>query len=292
MYRGRFAPSPTGLLHFGSLVTALASWLRARSCGGRWLVRIEDVDRTREVPKAAIQIQRSLRSFGLESDEPVVYQSQRLALYDAALAHLKTVGLAYPCWCSRSQLEPVQGIHPAECVSTPTARDPAWRVRVAGNVSFHDALQGTFTQDLAREVGDFVLLRADGVYSYQLAVVVDDAAQGVNEIVRGADLIDSTPRQILLQRLLGYTLPAYVHLPLVLGTNGRKLSKHESALPVDVRDPLPVLRAALDFLGQPKTTAVNLSALLQQAVEHFQLSEVAPAPPPIGPIAAAQKDVC
>jgi glutamyl-Q tRNA(Asp) synthetase len=291
--RGRFAPSPTGRLHFGSLVAALGSWLFARAAGGRWIVRIEDVDREREVPGAAGAILATLDAFGLESDEPVVRQSERGHLYAEALDRLAADGHAYRCWCSRSDLEPFGGIHPPACVAPPAARPPAWRVRVQGAVvGFDDAIQGAQVQDLAREVGDFVAWRADGAWAYQLAVVVDDAAQGVTEVVRGADLLDSTPRQILLQRLLALPQPRYAHLPLALDADGRKLSKHAAALPVDAGEPLPALRAALRFLGQPVPDARNVRELLSAAAAGFDAGRVprANAAPPA--FAALRKDVC
>lgn len=291
MYRGRFAPSPTGSLHFGSLVAALGSWLRARAQGGAWLVRMEDLDREREVPGAAAAILRTLGAFGLASDEAVVYQSQRTALYAAALERLAAAGHAYRCWCSRSDLEAFGGIHPAACVAPGNARPPAWRLRVGeASIAFDDAIQGPFAQDLGREVGDFVVWRADGVCAYQLAVVVDDAAQGITEVVRGADLLDSTPRQILLQRRLGLASVTYAHLPLALGADGRKLSKQDAALPVDATDPQPALRAALAFLGQPVSAATSPEALLARAVHAFDLARIARRAHAPAPIAATRKD--
>lgn len=273
--RGRFAPSPTGHLHFGSLVTALGSWLRARATGARWVVRMEDVDHDREVPGAADSILRTLQVFGLASDEPILYQSARTADYEAALIRLQDGGRAYPCWCSRSDLVALGGIHPDECVVPPSSRAPTWRVRVdAAAICFEDEIHGAFTQDLHREVGDFVVWRAQGFASYHLAVVVDDAAQGITEVVRGTDLMDSTPRQILLQRLLGFASPAYAHLPLALDADERKLSKHEAALSIDAGNPLPALRAALRFLGQPTPATGNCTMLLSQAVRDFDIRKI------------------
>ncbi len=216
-YRGRFAPSPTGPLHLGSLVAALGSWLRARQRDGVWLIRIEDLDPPREVPGAASDILRTLSAFGLESDEPVIEQSTRTDAYRREFARLDSN--VYRCWCSRADLEPFGGIHPATCVAPPDpSRAPAWRVRVRDDViGFVDQVFGRQAQNLREEVGDFVVLRTEGWFAYQLAVVVDDAAQQITEIVRGADLLDSTPRQIYLQHLLGYATPAYLHLPIVLG---------------------------------------------------------------------------
>lgn len=250
-YRGRFAPSPTGPLHFGSLVAALGSWLFARQAGGRWLVRIEDLDPPREVPGAAEAQLATLAAFGLAPDEAPWRQSDRGEAYAAALDALLASGDAFACHCSRSELEASGGVH-RRCVGGARAgREPAIRLRVPdGALDFHDRIQGRFAQDLGRDVGDVVLRRADGYWAYQLAVVVDDAAQGITEVVRGADLLDSTPRQIFLQQRLRLPTPAYAHLPLVRDAEGRKLGKSLAALPVDDDDPLPALRAAWRFLGQ------------------------------------------
>jgi len=250
-YRGRFAPSPTGDLHFGSLLAAFGSWLLARHAGGRWLVRVEDLDPPREVAGAARRQLDALRAFGLEADEEIAWQSQRSPLYEAALEKLLREGRAFHCHCSRSDLSTVSGIHRA-CVARESRPDPAVRLRVKDGsvVAFDDAIRGRVEQDVSREVGDFVLRRADGFWAYQLAVVVDDADQGITDVVRGADLLDSTPRQILLQRALGLPTPRYAHLPLVLGPDGRKLSKSDAAQPADPGDPLATLRAAWLRLGQ------------------------------------------
>lgn len=281
-YRGRFAPSPTGALHFGSLVAAVGSWLRARSQGGCWLLRIEDLDPPREIAGAADDQIATLAAFGMESDEAVVWQHTRCEAYAAALAALAARGLAFPCWCSRSDLARSDGLHHGTCLAAPDpARTPAWRARVpAETVTFDDRLAGRSTQRLQDEVGDFVLRRVEGYFAYQLAVVVDDAWQGVNEVVRGADLLDSTPRQIWLQRELGLPTPAYVHLPLALGPDGRKLSKQDRALPVDAAEPLPALRAALRFLGLPAAlcaSAGSVTTLLRAAVPAFDLAALADA---------------
>jgi glutamyl-Q tRNA(Asp) synthetase len=249
-YRGRFAPSPTGPLHFGSLVAALGSWLLARHAGGTWLVRIEDLDPPREVPGAAAGQLRTLAAFGMQSDEPVIHQSRRGALYQAALDRLLLHDQAFACRCSRRDLEPVGGVH-RQCVEQPSGHRAAIRLRVApGPVCFDDAVQVRACQDVGLEVGDFVLRRADGYWAYQLAVVVDDADQRITHVARGMDLIDSTARQIVLQRSLGLHTPQYLHLPLVTDAAGNKLSKSLAALPVDGTDPLPALAAAWAFLGQ------------------------------------------
>jgi glutamyl-Q tRNA(Asp) synthetase len=250
-YRGRFAPSPTGPLHFGSLVAALGSWMMARRQGGEWIVRMEDVDRPREVPGAADRQLNTLAAFGMPPDGPVLRQSGRGGLYQAALARLLDAGEAFACRCSRSELEAVGGIHHACVGAGDPARTPSIRLRVpAIDIAFDDAIQGHTRQRLDEAVGDFVLRRADGLWAYQLAVVVDDADQGITDVVRGADLLDSTPRQIFLQQRLGLPTPNYAHLPLALDAEGRKLGKSLQALPVEDADPWPALRAAWRFLGQ------------------------------------------
>jgi glutamyl-Q tRNA(Asp) synthetase len=272
-YRGRFAPSPTGLLHAGSLVAAVGSWLCARHAGGQWLVRMEDIDPPREVAGSAAAILAALPRFGLMADGPVIQQSSRIAAYDAAFEQLRRADLVFPCWCSRSELAGVSGIHrDGHCLaSADPSRPPAWRIRVPDEeIDFVDALQGPQKQSLREEVGDFVIRRVEGFYSYQLACVVDDAWQGVTEVVRGSDLLDSTPRQIWLQHCLGLPTPRYLHLPLVLDSQGRKLSKSERSLEVDPSDPLPSLRRALSFLGlTPDENASDPSALLDAALAQF-----------------------
>ncbi|HEX7889473.1 MAG TPA: tRNA glutamyl-Q(34) synthetase GluQRS [Ramlibacter sp.] len=262
-YRGRFAPSPTGPLHAGSLVAALASWLDARAHGGTWLVRIEDVDRPRCVPGADAEILRQLAACGLLPDEEPTWQSQREPLYQVALDRLVDQGLAYPCACSRKDIEVAlraQGrerprggelVYPGTCRQGLHGQEPrAWRLRVAdGVVPWTDRRLGVRLQDVAQEVGDYVLKRADGLYAYQLAVVVDDGAQGITHVVRGEDLADNTPRQLLLQRALGLPQPAYLHAPLVLGPNGEKLSKQNGAEAVELGDPLRAIVSAAAVLG-------------------------------------------
>jgi glutamyl-Q tRNA(Asp) synthetase len=227
-YRGRFAPSPTGPLHFGSLVAAVGSYLHARAAGGEWLVRMEDLDTPRCVPGAAEGILRTLERYGFAWDGDIMYQSARTEAYRAALESLKQRGLAYPCACSRKEVELR---YPGTCRGgiAPGRTARSWRVR---------------TDD-----DDFILLRADGIFAYQLAVVVDDEAQGITHVVRGADLLDSTPRQVYLQRLLGYPTPAYVHLPLALNEAGQKLSKQTRAPAIDDMPAGATLLAALRFLG-------------------------------------------
>ena len=272
-YRGRFAPSPTGDLHLGSLVAALGSWLMAHAAGGEWWVRIEDLDPPREVAGASERQLATLTAFGLVSDGPVVRQSGRGALYQAALDRLLASGNAFECHCSRADLAATGGIHRA-CVTDRRRDQPAVRLRVPDgtSVTFHDLLLGRQQQAVDREVGDFVLRRADGPWAYQLAVVVDDAAQGITDVVRGADLLESTPRQILLQRALGLPTPRHAHLPLVVDDAGRKLSKTLAAVPVDPANPLPALRAAWQRLGQSPGAVANCTtteAFLQAARRHF-----------------------
>lgn len=273
-YRGRFAPSPTGPLHFGSLVAALGSWLRARARGGVWLIRMEDLDPPREVPGAAAEILATLAAFGLRSDEPVPYQSQREPNYLAAFEQLRSTGLVFPCWCSRGDLQASEAVHRLPCVASPdSAREPAWRLNVPdAAIEFDDVALGRQTQNLREHVGDFVIRRVEGWYAYQLAVVVDDADAGITEIVRGSDLLDSTPRQIYLQRLLGLPTPGYLHLPLVVDSEGRKLSKQDKARPVDANAPLPALRAACAFLGMDVSSASTVDTFLASAVAQFDIA--------------------
>ena len=279
-YVGRFAPSPTGPLHAGSLVAALASWLDARAHGGRWLVRIEDVDRPRCVPGADREILLQLAACGFAADEPPLWQSTRDAVYQRSLDRLVQSGHAYPCACSRRDIEQAlraQGrerhrhgelVYPGTCRGGLHGKAPrAWRFRVPeGIVPWADRRLGLQSQDVAREVGDFVLKRADGLFAYQLAVVVDDADQGVTHVVRGEDLADNTPRQLLLQRALGVPTPSYLHAPLVLGANGEKLSKQNGAAPLDLRDPLAALRAAAQALGLGAIEGATIAQWLAAAV--------------------------
>jgi glutamyl-Q tRNA(Asp) synthetase len=272
-YRGRFAPSPTGLLHAGSLVAAVGSWLCARHARGQWLIRMEDIDPPREVAGSATAILEALPAFGLIADAPVVHQSSRLNAYAQAFERLKRAGLLFPCWCSRNDLAAAGGIHrDGHCIARPDPeREPAWRIRVPDEeITFIDELQGEQRQNLREVVGDFVIRRVEGFYSYQLACVVDDAWQGISDVVRGGDLLDSTPRQIWLQRCLNLPTPQYLHLPLVLDAEGRKLSKSEHSLEVDASDPLPALRRALAFLDiKTDQSAVNTAQLLDCALAHF-----------------------
>jgi glutamyl-Q tRNA(Asp) synthetase len=258
-YRGRFAPSPTGPLHFGSLIAAVGSYLEARRRGGEWLLRMEDLDEPREVPGAADAILQALDAYGFEWDGEVRFQSRRSAAYGAALERLERKGAVFPCACTRREISDSapslasEAVYPGTCREglPPGRRARAVRMRVDDAViAFDDALQGRVEQNLAREVGDFVVRRADGFFAYQLAVVVDDAEQSITDVVRGADLLASTPRQILLQRLLGYLTPRYMHLPVAVNRNGDKLSKQTLAAPLGIPDAAVQLWRALRFLGQ------------------------------------------
>lgn len=259
-YRGRFAPSPTGPLHFGSLVAAVGSYLQARAKRGEWLIRIEDIDPPREVSGATDQILFALEGFGLEWDGEPLYQSQRFERYQEHLTQLLDDRLAYPCDCSRrvAQARSIalglpDGRYNGRCRAAPPARKGAVAIRLLTDdrlLTLNDPLQGALSQRVESEVGDFVLRRADGLYAYQLAVVIDDAAQAISEVVRGSDLFDSTPRQMLLQQQLGLATPDYLHLPVVLNGEGQKLSKQNLAPPLDPRQPAEPLWQALAFLGQ------------------------------------------
>ena len=273
-YIGRFAPTPSGFLHFGSLVAALASWLDARAVGGQWLLRMEDIDPPREAPGAQAAILHTLENYGLHWDGAVVYQSQRHDAYAAVVQRLFQQGLAYACTCSRKQLEGYNGIYPGLCRNLGHAQeDAAIRLRVP-ELSYHftDRLQGRFEQHLGREVGDFVIRRRDGLYAYQLAVVLDDAWQGVTDIVRGADLLDNTPRQLYLQELLGLSQPRYLHVPLITQPDGHKLGKSYRSAPLPADQATPLLLRALRALGQPVESGMALgtpSEVLAHAAQHW-----------------------
>lgn len=273
-YRGRFAPSPTGPLHFGSLAAAVASWLDARASGGEWLVRIEDVDRPRTVAGSEALILRTLEAFALHWDGPVVRQSERLPRYDEALERLRASGHLYRCRCSRreiadSALQGIEGaIYPGTCRDRAVPADEPSAERVIapdGALHFVDRVQGPITQNVAREIGDFVLRRRDGLHAYQLAVVVDDAQAGVTDVVRGADLLWSTPRQIGLQRSLGLQTPRYLHIPVAADKAGEKLSKQTRAPPVDARNAPRELQRVLAFLGQRVDDGGTAAEILEQA---------------------------
>ena len=314
-YRGRFAPSPTGPLHAGSLVAALASWLDAKAHGGQWLVRIEDIDTPRCVAGAAEQILHQLAALGLVPDEPPVLQSQRGALYQAALDQLIKAGDAYPCGCSRKDIELAMQangqpkcshgelVYPGTCrpergglqgkqargwrfdtnysvknslekpvyITQEAIKLIAKEAHLSNTLHWHDQRLGPQQQDVAAEVGDFILKRADGLWAYQLAVVVDDAAQGITHVVRGEDLLGNTARQILLQRALGYATPHYAHMPLVFAADGHKLSKQNGAEALDVSEPVRCLQQAAQALGiyvECGSLSDFFSLALSQCVQH------------------------
>ena len=295
-YIGRFAPSPTGALHFGSLVAAIASYCDAKANNGQWIVRMEDLDKPREVAGAADSILRQLESFGFEWNEPIIVQSQRAEQYANALNSLKNKQLIYPCTCTRKEIADssanmgVDGIiYPKTCLlhAIKPNKTAAWRVKTNNStMHFCDAIQGEISHILSNQVGDFILKRADGLFAYQLAVVVDDAAQGVTHIVRGADLLDSTPRQIYLQQLLGYATPYYAHVPIASNLAGEKLSKQTLAKPIDINlssqlSSKTIINAlifeALSFLGQNPPLAIKKASLDESwhwAITNWSLANV------------------
>lgn len=272
MYIGRFAPSPTGPLHFGSLLAAMASYLDARSHQGQWLLRIEDLDTFRERPGAADEIIRTLSAYGFEWDGDIVYQTARLPVYQKIMQQLSQQGLSYACTCTRKQLiaeappGPFGRIYPGHCrvkigMPHPDSRH-AIRINVPDqDISFTDRTQGDYAQNLAKQLGDFIILRSDGVFAYQLAVVVDDDWQNITHIVRGADLLDNTPRQLYLQQVLGYAQPTYLHIPMANNAQGQKLSKQTHATALDTTDALENLCAALTFLGHDVPDAAEFATV-------------------------------
>jgi glutamyl-Q tRNA(Asp) synthetase len=293
-YIGRFAPSPTGPLHFGSLVAAVASYCDAKSQGGKWLVRMEDLDKPREVSGAADEILRALEAFGFEWDNEVIYQSQRDEVYADALNTLQKQNLIYACTCTRKEIadsSSAQGIdgliYPKTCYFKhglqPNIHAASRAVVLDKNSAFLDAIQGEITQNLARDVGDFIVKRADGLFAYQLAVVVDDAAQNITHIVRGADLLDSTPRQIYLQQCLNFATPGYAHIPIAVNSAGEKLSKQTLAEPICINSETPYRLAehqlfeALSFLGQNPPAEMQNATLVEVwrwAIANWDLDKV------------------
>lgn len=286
-YRGRFAPSPTGPLHFGSLVSAVGSFLQARSHNGSWLLRIEDLDPPRVQIGATDNILRTLEKFGLHWDGEVVYQSARYEIYQSILDQLALDRLIYPCACTRKDIQEASNglltTYPEICRHglNPSRSERSLRLKTEyQTVHFRDLIQGIFQQNLRKQVGDFVLKRADGFYAYQLAVVVDDSNQGINEIVRGCDLLDNTPRQIYLQSLLNYPQPRYVHLPIAT-KNGEKLSKQTGATAVGVQEPVATLVKVMEFLGQQppdNLTDADLEGFWQWAISHWDVKKVKQTP--------------
>ena len=280
-YVGRFAPSPTGPLHFGSLLAATASYLQARCQRGRWLLRIEDIDPPREPPGADKLILEALEVYGFEWDGPITYQSPFTPHHKQLVTALVEAGQAYPCSCSRRELAdalrgPLGAIYPGTCRDGCTADDVAIRVRTTDEpIEFDDFLQGPQCQCLESESGDFVIRRRDGLIAYHLAVVVDDYDQGITEVVRGVDLLDSTERHIWLQRLLGFSTPSYVHIPVAVNAEGQKLSKLTGASPIDTTQPSGTLFRALAALGQdppPDLEGETPAAIWQWALSHWSLA--------------------
>ena len=269
---GRFAPSPSGDLHFGSLVSAVGSYLEAKSAGGSWLIRIEDIDPPREVSGSAGRILEDLESLGMTADGPVLYQSTRLAAYQQALEMLLDRGRAYSCACTRKDL-PASGIYPGTCRNGIEEGKQARSVRFLGNdvqETFTDRLQGV----ISGKVDDFIIRRADGLIAYQLAVVIDDHFQGITQVVRGGDILDSSVRQIALQKALGLPTPEYMHLPVALGADGKKLSKRDSADPVMDKDPACVVNRALKFLGQNPPDNISLDSLWSWALKNWKPGQI------------------
>lgn len=286
-YVGRFAPSPTGPLHAGSLLAAVASYCDAKAHGGRWLLRMEDLDTPRVMPGAAEHIIRTLAGYGFAWDGDILYQSQQSAAYEAALAQLNTRQLVYPCTCSRkeivdsSQVQGIDGlIYPGTCLKQPIKPHAAVasRIQVHDFIGFFDDLiQGTITQTLRTDIGDFILKRADGLFAYQLAVVVDDAQQGITHIIRGADLLNSTPRQLYLQQVLGYAKPVYGHIPVITNAAGEKLSKQTKAAAITLTQASQQLYQALHLLNQQPPAELRdapLATIWQWAFAHWQLAAI------------------
>jgi glutamyl-Q tRNA(Asp) synthetase len=279
-YRGRFAPSPTGPLHAGSILAALASYLDAKANRGLWFVRMEDLDPPRESPTAALSILRTLEALALHWDDQVLYQSQRHAAYHDALAELGHKALIYACQCSRQMLAAYGNVYPGTCRTlNAEAQVPvALRCRVASKtLSFTDRIQGTFAQHLENEVGDFVIMRKEGLFAYQLAVVVDDAFQDITDIVRGIDLLDSTPRQIYLQEILGFATPRYAHIPVLVNAQGQKLGKQQYAEAVATMRPGKVLFKALQRLQQnpdPQLEDQLPEDILAWGVSHWDIKKL------------------
>lgn len=284
-YRGRFAPSPTGPLHFGSLIAATGSYLQARHQQGEWHLRIEDIDPPREMSGATKSILRMLETYGFEWDGDVIYQSQRLNLYQEYLDKLIEDHYTFPCTCSRKEIhqhltKSSTQVYPGTCRNKKSVTRGQYAYRVFaqdGNITFNDQLQGKKTYHLQTEIGDFVVKRADGLFSYQLAVAIDDGNMGISEVVRGSDLLDSTPRQIYLQQLLGLKTPDYIHLPVATNGEGQKLSKQTYASALDTTNPVSVLWQVLKVLGQlppHELSNASLSELWQWAIANWKLQTV------------------
>jgi len=286
-YIGRFAPSPTGSLHFGSLVAAVASYCDAKKQGGKWLLRIEDLDKPREVKGATQQIIETLAGFGFKWDDEIIYQSERNDFYEAALKNLEQRALVYPCTCSRKEIADsaqsvgIEGaIYPKTCLHQPlkNQKNAALRIKSPEKIfNFNDLIQGYIAQNIANEIGDFILRRSDLIFAYQLAVVVDDAAQNITHVVRGADLLLSTPRQLYLQQQLGFSHPQYAHIPIVRNAHGEKLSKQTLAKAIEVSDAKALLYAALEFLNQSppkKLQTASIQTIWDWAIAHWDLPAI------------------
>ena len=277
-YIGRFAPTPSGPLHFGSIIAALGSYLQARKHQGKWLVRIEDIDQPRTKPGAEKQILKQLERLGMNWDDRILSQSKRTTLYQSALEKLDSESLVFPCSCTRKEI--LSNPYPGTCRKSPVTikTNPSYRLITNNSlISIKDRLQGVYSQRLETDVGDFIIKRADGLFAYHLAVVVDDAEQGVTEIVRGNDLLDSTPRQVYLQRLLGLPTPAYLHLPLAIDSAGNKLSKANEAEAANTNDPVVTLLQALSFLGQNPPTQLSSStveSVLEWAIKNWDIKKL------------------
>jgi glutamyl-Q tRNA(Asp) synthetase len=281
IYKGRFAPSPTGSVHYGTLVAAVGSYLQAKKNNGEWIIRMEDVDTTRKVKGSDIEILKTLETFGFQWQGEVIYQSQRTELYEHALEQLISQSLIFPCLCSRKQLVKIDSsIYPGTCRSRllPDVNPHALRIH-ANNISitFNDCVMGKQTQNIQHECGDFIIKRRDGLFAYQLAVVVDDALQGITEVVRGADLLNSTNRQIYLQQQLNYATPLYCHLPLAIDKDGNKISKSVGAASIDIRHKEKLLVSVLHFLGQsaPDDLAQStLEDIWKWAIQHWNIRSI------------------
>ena len=279
-YVGRFAPSPTGPLHFGSLVAALASYLDAKANGGRWLVRIEDLDPPREVTGSSTLILKQLQALGMDWDDDVLYQSTRLSVYERILQQLENREYCFYCDCSRQRVSGLEGVYDGRCRSRGLNSSPGLAIRLKispKTVRFTDGIQGDYAQNLEHEVGDFILRRKDGLFAYQLAVVADDAAQKITHVVRGYDLLSSTPRQIYLQQRLGLPTPSYAHIPIIVNDLGQKLSKQHFAEPIDLKNVPSLLVSALQFLGMtPPPTLIGAApaALMTWGAEHWDIQRV------------------
>ena len=281
IYKGRFAPSPTGAVHFGTLLAAVGSYLQAKKNHGEWIIRMEDVDLTRKVEGADIDILHTLEAFGFEWQGEVLYQSKQNEHYENALQQLIEQSLVFPCLCTRKKLaQSSSDIYPGSCRQRPLPEENEHALRLIAHdidITFYDAIMGRQSQNMAQQCGDFIIKRRDGLFAYQLAVVVDDAMQGITEIVRGADLLDSTPRQIYLQQLLGYHTPTYCHLPLAVDADGNKISKSEGAAKIDVKNREKQLCEVLKFLNQKPPSDLSdcsINDIWQWAIDNWAIDQV------------------